>query len=108
MTDDFAIDVPPGAPLPVAVFVSARQTESNDAYSPGQQELADRVASDFTKSVASDSPSASPDNSNKNAVESAGEERWQKAAALADDRFRALLGDEVYNRELIRQHQIHQ
>jgi hypothetical protein len=75
---------------------------------PGQQELADRVASDFTKSVASDSPSASPDNSNKNAIESADEERWQKAAALADDRFRALLGDEVYNRELIRQHQIHQ
>jgi hypothetical protein len=104
--DDTAIDVPPGAPLPVAVFVSARQPEFEAGYTAVQREAAERVASDFTREIAAEAltqPLAGENIANPQPKE---RERWDMASSKADERFRALLGDETYNRELILQHQL--
>jgi len=106
MTDDTAVDVPEGAPLPVAVLVSARLAETNPQFSRGQQEGIDRVATEFTKDIANGSSEEQPGSSASEATATRDLRHWHTATARANELTRALLGDELYNRELIREHQL--
>jgi hypothetical protein len=106
LDDEIEISVSSSAQLPVALLQRSDGTDSATELSPAQQKLADKLAEDFVQEVVTtgarnEAGSANPGESNAEALN-----RWQHAAAGADERFRSLFGYDIYNREIVRQHQV--
>jgi hypothetical protein len=100
------IIAPPGAQLPIALLQASDGTNSETELNPVQQRLADKLAEDFVQEVASTGAAEEPGSANSEESNTEALNRWRHAAAGADERFRALLGYDIYNREIIRQHQV--
>lgn len=91
--NELEIIVPSGLALPIALLRASADSESSPELNQSQQTAADRIAEDFVREVASNNPDQTPDASL----------RWSQLAAAADERFRSLMGQDAYNREVIRQ-----
>jgi len=102
---DLEVVVPPGAPLPLSVLHADTALDTSTELTTSQQELAHQQAEDFIREAALNNPQIHDGSANDEQADAKALGWWQNAAARADERFRALLGHDSYNREVIRQHQ---
>lgn len=85
------LDLEPGVKVPAAVL------DNNQPLAPAQAKAKDLVTEQFADEIAnaSEQPTA---NKPSNAASDVSEAAWLQARRKADERYRALLGDEAYNR----------
>ena len=91
--NELEIIVPSGLALPIALLHASAGSEPSPDLNQSQQNAADQIAEDFVREVANNHPDQTPD----------APQRWSQLAAAADERFRSLMGQDAYNREVIRQ-----
>jgi hypothetical protein len=108
LDDVVEIDIPPGAQLPVALLQASNGTDSGTELNPAQQGLAEKVAEDFVREIATTGAAGEGGSANPGEYTAEVLNRWRQVKDGADERLRSLLGQDIYNREIIRQHQVNQ
>jgi hypothetical protein len=99
------VDVPFGVPLPAAVLHASAPPILPTELDPAHQRIAEQQAEDFVRQVAARDSDERGRSSNARQTQADSLAWWRQATAIADERFRALVGHEAYNRAIIRQHQ---